>query len=84
MDCATWAFIVLLREAIRDKAILFLNIPELFPSVVGGSNCQKETSPKTNALFMEIAEDKAILAWTLVGATGRKSPMVLRQKVSCL
>ena len=58
--------------------------PRAFPSVVGGSNCQKETPPTTNAVFMEIAEDKAILAWTLMGATGRKSPMVLRQKVSCL
>lgn len=62
----------------------YFSTSRAFPSVVGGSNCQKETSPKTNALFMEIAEDKAILAWTLMGATGRKSPMVLRQKVSCL
>lgn len=60
--------------------------PRAFPDIVGGSSYQEMPS-KTNTVFTEIVEEKAILGWTLLGATdmtdGLETKSSLLSLISC-
>lgn len=52
-------------KRISEAKLLELHLisqhPRAFPDITGGSNCQKETPPKINIVFMEIVEEKVVL-----------------------